>query len=178
MRTDGGGVLSTVAVLQEKQHDLFTQLRHNLEASTAGRLTDLEAIRMPDDGVSLWATVNGCRRVLWHDMPDGFNDAVRMEVRLLTSDADDLVWFDCPDGSMDDDLSAASARRVCALERTGPQVVMLTRSLQTVERATGPNRYVVTTDPAAEGESTPGTDGYEKPTPRYVWSFPMAGGGA
>ena len=93
---------------------------------------------MPDDRVSLWATVNGCRRVLWHEMPEGFSDAVRMEVRLLTSGSDDLVWLDCPDGLMDDDLGAASARRVCALESTGPQVVMLTRSRQTIDRSTDP----------------------------------------
>ena len=143
MQGDGRGAIAAVGWMQEADSDLFEQLRQNVERTTGKRLADLRAVRAPDDQVTVWATVEGRPRVFWEHMPDGFKDAVRMEVRLLTAAPGDLIWSDCPDAAMDDDLSVATAARVGALEADGPQVVMLTRNHGATRRNGGPNRRVV-----------------------------------
>lgn len=174
MLPDGHGALAAAGWIQEKQPELFERLRANLCESSAGRLTDVEAIRSPDDQVTVWATLNGTPRVRWEQLPEGFREAIRLEVRLLTSGADDLIWCDCPDAAMDDDLRAATAQRICGVDPDGPQAVMLTRSQLAVERAGGPNRYVVTKNPDEVADTQAG-DRKGSATPRFIWMHPMAG---
>ena len=87
-----------------------------------------------------------------------------MEVRLLTAAPDDLIWSDCPDAGMDNDLSAATAARVCALEADGPQMVMLTRNRDAIERLGGPHRRVLVQMKVASPQEQ-----------RFAWIYPIAG---
>lgn len=163
LHASGRGAMAAVGWMQEADSDLFEQLRRNVEQTTGKRLTDLRAVRSPDDQVTLQATVNGRPNVFWQQMPYGFRNAVRMEVRLLTAAPDDLIWSDCPDAGMDNDLSTATAARVCLLEADGPQMVMLTRNRDAIERLGGPHRRVLVQKKTASPQEQ-----------HFTWIYPIA----
>ena len=123
----GWGAMASIGWLQESDQLTYEGIRVAVAETTGGRLADIEAIRSPDDGVTLEGRLQGQPKVPWHHWPRGMQDAVRLETLIALGKPGDLIMLDCPDSEMDTELARRLAARVAQRPTEGAQIVMLTR---------------------------------------------------
>ena len=115
----GDNIPGTVDWLGRNDRELWNRFQNGIQALTQGRISLIGTHNTYDKGESkhegtvfAYASLSGGQQVPWTNLSAGLRAAARFELLLQISGTRTLLIADCPDSSMDDQLSQALAERV------------------------------------------------------------------